>query len=150
MRKKRKLNNKGYMLIEIILASAIAFALAYFMLELTLKVKDRNDYLLAATLTATDKAILSNKIMETLKSKEYDTCNSFEHESGVVANINALVNDYRDKEFKLNKYAELGNISSDCRESTTDSNDVTIHIKLPLKIKNSTSNDFDIDLYYLG
>ena len=41
-----KLNKKGYMLVEIILASALAFGLAYFILELTLKVKEKDDDLI--------------------------------------------------------------------------------------------------------
>ena len=67
MKKRNKLNNKGYMLIEIVLASVIAFGLAYFMLELTLKLKNKNDDLMVETLMATDNAIISNAIMRELQ-----------------------------------------------------------------------------------
>ena len=36
----KKLNNKGYLTVEVVLASVIAFGLAYFLLNLTIKVKD--------------------------------------------------------------------------------------------------------------
>lgn len=130
MKKIIKLNNKGYMLIEIILASAIAFALAYFMLELTLKVKERNDYLLAATMTATDKTILSNMIMKSLKKGEFEC-------DGILS----VTNDYSRE--KLNKYATIG------EDSTCEVNGDRIHVVIPLKIKNTNNDDFKIDLYYL-
>ena len=37
----KKLNNKGYLTVEVVLASVIAFGLAYFLLNLTIKVKDK-------------------------------------------------------------------------------------------------------------
>ena len=35
-------NNKGYMLVEIILASVIAFGITYFIVDLTIKLKNKN------------------------------------------------------------------------------------------------------------
>ena len=45
----KKLNNKGYMLVEIILASVIAFGVAYFILDLVIKLKNKNDDLFVDT-----------------------------------------------------------------------------------------------------
>ena len=42
----KKMNNKGYMLVEIILAFSITFTLLYFMMDLVLKIKNKNDDLL--------------------------------------------------------------------------------------------------------
>ena len=53
------MNRKGYMLIEIILASAIAFGIAIFMFLLVVKVKNRNDDMFVETQVATDQAIIS-------------------------------------------------------------------------------------------
>ena len=36
-------NNKGYMLVEIILAFAITFALLYFMMDLVFKIKNKKE-----------------------------------------------------------------------------------------------------------
>ena len=59
----KRLNNKGYMLVEIILAFALAMTIMYFISELTIKVKNKNDDVLVRTLTATDQAIIYNMIM---------------------------------------------------------------------------------------
>lgn len=68
-----KINNKGYMLVEIILAFSIAMAIMYFVVELTIKVKNKNDDLLVRTLTAADQAIIYNMIMSDL----YDNGGTF-------------------------------------------------------------------------
>ena len=52
---KLKLNNKGYMLVEIILASALAFGLTFFIIDLTIKLKNKNDDLVVETLISTDR-----------------------------------------------------------------------------------------------
>lgn len=59
-------NNKGYMLVEIILAFALAMVIMFFMTELTIKLKNKNDDMLVRTLVATDQAIIYNTIMEDL------------------------------------------------------------------------------------
>ena len=59
---KLKLNRRGYVLVEIILASVIAFGIAYYMLDLTIKLKNKNDDILAKTLVKTDRAIIQNKL----------------------------------------------------------------------------------------
>ena len=63
MMRFKRLNNKGYMLVEIILASAIAMGIAYFITDLTIKLKNKNDDLLVKTLVSTDQAIIYNTIM---------------------------------------------------------------------------------------
>ena len=60
----KKLNNKGYLTVEVVLASVIAFGLAYFLLNLTIKVKDKNDDILVKTILINDKAIIENNIMK--------------------------------------------------------------------------------------
>ena len=61
----KKLNNKGYMLVEIIVASVIAFSVAYYLLNLTYKFKDKNMDVYEST------SLLSNKINIT-KNIMYD------------------------------------------------------------------------------
>ena len=72
-----KLNNRGYVLVEIILASVIAFGIAYYMLDLTIKLKNKNDDILAKTIVQTDKAIIQNKLVEYIeKDTEPFDCNN--------------------------------------------------------------------------
>lgn len=149
MKKNRKLNNKGYMLVEIILASAIAFALAYFMLELTLKIKNKNNDLMIATLMATDKTIISNRIMGAIKNYESDYTVGCSNVN--VNNIFQKVNDGNNNKIKIgnnyyvvNEYATIGNtIEAVCQDDI-------IHINIPLRIKADNNNsEFDVDLYYV-
>lgn len=144
---RKRLNNKGYMLVEIILASAIAFGLAYYMLDLTLKVKNRNDDLLVATLMETDKTIISNKIMESIKEKKYvGGCSSVYFPEIAQKNSDDKLTVFFDSDnyvFKVNKYAKIdGNLISECDGDA-------LHIKIPLRVKSNTSDDqFDVDLFY--
>ena len=63
-----KNNNKGYVLIEIILAFSIAFIMIYFMMDLIIKVKNKNDDLVASLIVQTEQSIITNKLMKHLYS----------------------------------------------------------------------------------
>ena len=105
---KLKLNNKGYMLVEIILASALAFGLAFFIIDLTIKLKNKNDDLMVETLISTDRAIINNKLMDYAKEEENNfDCSKLTIENNTIkydGNIIDIVNDY-------------GNIESDKKEN---------------------------------
>lgn len=136
MKKNNKLNNRGYMLIEIILASSIAFGLAYFMLELTLKLKNKNDDLMVATLANTDNAIISNAIMKYLNNNNISECiDNFINIDGKKVSIES---NYVDT---VNDYVTVAAYS--CNKVGDD----TLHITVPMKIT-STEEDYSIDLYY--
>ena len=60
----RKMNNKGYMLVEIIMAFVITFGILYFMMDLIINIKNKNDDLLVETIVKTDSSIITNKLME--------------------------------------------------------------------------------------
>ena len=59
----KKLNNKGYLLVEIIVASVLAMTIAYFLIELTLNLKAKNDDVFVDTILVTDKVLMTNQIM---------------------------------------------------------------------------------------
>lgn len=63
----KKLNNKGYMLVEIILASVIAFSVAYYLINLTFKFKDQNMDLYNLTAIETAKINITKNIMNDLE-----------------------------------------------------------------------------------
>jgi len=63
-------DNRGYMLVEIIVASVIAFVMAYFLIDITLKlVNKNNDYYLDSVLSM-DKNIVTKEIMDDINSKK--------------------------------------------------------------------------------
>lgn len=139
MEKNKKLNNKGYMLVEIILASVIAFSLAYFMIEITIKLKNKNDDLLVETLTQTDNAIISNAIYKYLKENATFDCEN------IKINIDGRKISLNDKFIvEVNKYVTIG----DEADVIKDCNDTVVHIFIPLSVVQLSDKKFDVDLYY--
>lgn len=136
MKIKNNLNNKGYMLIEIVLASVIAFGLAYFMLELTIKLKNKNDDLMVETLMATDNAIISNAIMRELQENN----GNFDCSKITISDKKVSINGKFVTE--VNEYANL----SQCVDN--DSSDTKKHIVIPMMIIGQNNKHFDVDLYY--
>lgn len=67
--KKNKLNNKGYMLVEIILASVIAMSIAYYLLNLTYKFKDKNEDVYYSAELISLKNNITKNIMNDLNDK---------------------------------------------------------------------------------
>ena len=63
-----KLNNKGYLIAEIIVASVIAMGLAYFLLELVIDVKNKNDSYYVTTMLETNKTLMTKEVMDDVSS----------------------------------------------------------------------------------
>lgn len=129
----KNLNNKGYMLVEIILASVLAMGIAYFMTDLTIKLKNKNDDLLVKTLVATDQAIIYNTIMKDLYENVDDfTCSKIEISGNKFTYNSSFTN-------IVTEYATLGTF--DCDDSTDE-----IKIKIPINVKQLPDEDFDINI----
>lgn len=130
----KKLNNKGYMLVEIILASVIAFGVAYFILDLVIKLKNKNDDLFVDTLARTDQAIITNTIMRDIYDKNTQfSCN----------NIPKSVDDnkfkYKDTIIEVNKYTTIGTIY--CKVKPPN----LIELNIPLTV-NTTQKSYNISI----
>lgn len=63
----KRLNNKGYMLVEIIVASVIAFSVAYYLLNLIYKFKDKSEDIYYSTTMLSDKINITKNIMNDLE-----------------------------------------------------------------------------------
>ena len=136
-------NRRGYMLVEIILATAIAFGIAYFMLNMTIKLKNKNDDLLVETLTATDQGIITNNIMRSLKGASCSTINSA---NGIqIQTKNVMINN--ELVMVVNKYVnKVGPV--DC--TLTNYNDVpVVHLHIPMSVKQLPNRNFDIELDWI-
>ena len=74
----KKLNRRGYMTVEIIIASVIAFSIAFFLMEITMKLVDVTDNEYVSTNFMTDKALVMNNIRKNLKKDiaEYEKIDS--------------------------------------------------------------------------
>jgi len=140
----KRLNNKGYMLVEIILASALAFGLVYFILDLTIKLKNKNDDLMVETLLMTDQAIITNKLMEYAISEE----ENFSCDSLKIDSVNKTIS-YNEKLIDIvNKYTSIDN-SCDTDISNCCKNELgKINITIPLDVKQMSDEDFDVIVDY--
>lgn len=132
----KKLNNKGYMLVEIILASVIAFGVAYFILDLVIKLKNKNDDLFVDTLARTDQAIITNTIMRDI----YDKKTQFSCDNISVDGTKFIYKDtIKDTIIEVNKYTTIGVI--DCEVTQTNS----IKLNIPLTVK-TTKKSYNISI----
>ena len=128
----KKLNNKGYMLVEIILASVIAFGVAYFILDLVIKLKNKNDDLFVDTLARTYQAIITNTIMRDIYNKN----TQFSCEN-ILNNISVEDNKFKYNDtiiIEVNKYTTIGTI--DCKDTL---------LNIPLTV-NTTKKSYNISI----
>lgn len=97
----RKLNNKGYLIVELILASVLAMTMAYFLLNLVVKLSKKNQDLYVETVLLTDKAIITNTIMDDVN--KYTLVSVDEHDNYV----DFTYKDSEEKEIKKRLQIEL-------------------------------------------
>ena len=129
----KRLNNRGYVLIEIILASAIAFGIAYFILDLTIKLKNKNDDLVVRTLTQTDRGIITNRFMSYMVDDNF-SCNNVKIVDNTIK--------YNDEVIDIvNKYAKLENYNC----STTSNR---VNLKFFIKVRQLEEENFNVDINY--
>lgn len=115
-----KLNRKGYLTVEIILASTIAFAIAFFLIEITVKLVSKTDNVYHETVIAYDDAIIINNIKEKIKDYIIETdglnfvecknneCNIWGERVGGATEERWLYYDSVSKEIRFSEGAEEG------------------------------------------
>ena len=115
-----KLNRKGYLTVEIILASTIAFAIAFFLIEITVKLVSKTDDVYHETVIAYDDAIIINNIKEKIKDYIIETdglalvecknneCNIWGERVGGSTEERYLYYDSESKEIRFSEGAEEG------------------------------------------
>ena len=135
----KKLNNKGYMLVEIILASIIAFGVAYFIIDLTLKLKNRNNDVMVATQVVTDQSIVTNKLIEYIADEgENFDCGELKTPDNKTITYKDNIIDV------INDYVELSNENAwTCKNEKGQ-----VNIEIPLEVKQLSKNDYNIKLNY--
>jgi len=129
----KKLNNKGYMLVEIILVSALAIGVGYFLIELTLKVKNTNEDLLVKSLVGTDQGIIYNMIMKDVYSNSSADIDYVKNKLEIDPASNKIK--YGTEFIFVSEYAEVGNKVVDDTNKT---------ITIPIKVKQLSNENFDV------
>lgn len=133
-----KLNNKGYMLIEIVMAAAIAIGIATIIAILVVKLKNKNDDSLVNSYTTTDITIVSNKIMKyAIEHKSKFKCYG---EDGLRLKNNTLM--YGDDVLDIfNEYATLGELNCSVGNGK-------VSVFLPIDIPQMPDKDYSISVSY--
>ena len=132
-------NNKGYVLVEIVLAFAITFTLIYFIMDLVISMKSKNDDIMVETLVKTDQAIITNKLMSyAIEEKENFDCNDLKSNitDKVVkydGNTMDIVNDY--------SYIDIDNVS--CKIEFGK-----INIVIPIEVRQMKDKNYDVVIDY--
>ena len=115
-----KLNRKGYLTVEIILASTIAFAIAFFLIEITVKLVSKTDDVYHETVIAYDDAIMINNIKDKIIDYIIETdglalvecknneCNIWGERVGGATEERYLYYDSESKEIRFSEGAEEG------------------------------------------
>lgn len=115
-----KLNRKGYLTVEIILASAVAFAIAFFLMEITVKLVSKTDDVYHETVITYDDAIMINNIKDKIIDYIIETdglalvecknneCNIWGERVGGATEERYLYYDGESKEIRFSEGAEEG------------------------------------------
>jgi len=130
----KKLDNKGYMLVEIILAVALAMGVGYFLIELTLKVKNTNDDLLVESLVKTDQGIIYNMIMKDVYNDTSLTIDDVYQKIEIDSDNNKVT--YGTEIIFVSDYAQVGNKKKEGNK-----------IIIPIIVKQLPEDNFNVEIY---
>lgn len=107
-----KLNKKGYLAVEVILASVVAVSIAVFLIDLTVKMVNKTNDNYTNTLFLTDKALITNNLRKEIKQ------DIIQHSKSNINNIGeiekaTLIDDYTcELKFKNSNVTSNININS--------------------------------------
>ena len=133
----KRLNNKGYMLVEIILAFVLAMTIMYFITELTINVKNKNDDLMVETIVKADQTIITNKFMDyILKEGENFSCDK------VFVNTENKIVKYGDDIITIvDDSATLSGASCNALRGK-------VSINIPINVEQMPDKKFDVNINY--
>ena len=135
-------NRKGYMLVELILASLIAFGVTTFLVTMTLKLKNKNDDLLVESLVTTDTSVATNSLLKIINENPND------FDCGLVK-VNKDKNTimYDNKVVAVfGEYAQLRESLSYCKDQEMDG---SAQIHIGVDVPQLPNKDFDINIDYI-
>ena len=107
-----KLNNKGYMLVEIIVSSVIALVMAYFLIDITISMVNKNNDYYVESVLLTDKSLITKEIMDDINNNKY-----------ILTNVNQKSN--TDVELTFRNYTDNVSYTEEKKELTINNNTIT-------------------------
>lgn len=167
-----KLNKKGYLAVEVILASVVAVSIAVFLIDLTVKMVNKTNDNYTNTLFLTDKALITNNLRKEIKQDiiqngninnigeiekatlidDY-TCELKFKNSNVTSNINinstkdtiTYSSEYSGYSKKINKDIKYSDIN--IKTCTLENNYLIIKINFEDIFTTTNNRDIEIVLY---
>ena len=91
-----KLNNKGYMLVEIIVSFSLTMVIMFFMMNAVVSLKNNADDLYVSTKLETDQMVMTREVMKDINSLELTKVDT----SGSTATKACILLDFKDKDDK--------------------------------------------------
>lgn len=129
----KKLNRRGYLTIEIILGSVIAFAIAFFLIEITAKMISNNNDTFRDTIITTDNALIISGVKSEIEIKSTDTgvseieCNNNSCDIKFADNSNGKLYISKDDNLKINKIVyEMNNVITYQKELDSSLSDIKL------------------------
>lgn len=92
-----KLNRKGYMLVEIVIASVLAMGIAYYLLNLTYKFKNTDADVQESYYYLKDKILITNNIMNDLRRGDVSGVVKFQEDSIIGVDFELFVDGHFEK-----------------------------------------------------
>ena len=141
-------NRKGYMLVELVLATLIAAIIAAYMFSLTVKQKNNNDDLLVETTVTTNTALATNKLLQIISDEK----NKFDCGKIVVEEDLKTIKYVKDENKEIivavyDKYATLNRQAPYCTSDKDDDESSQIHIGV--NVPQLPDKNFDIVIDYI-
>lgn len=118
----KKINNKGYMLIEIIIAAGITFTIAFSLINLIIKFKNRNEDIYSQTSILNDKITITKNIMDDLNDYTIVGLENNSNGNKYIIDLTAAKEETRvDKRIEIkNKQIEYGDYNKNTNKFITN------------------------------
>ena len=126
-----KLNKKGYLAVEVILASVVAVSIAVFLIDLTVKMVNKTNDNYTNTLFLTDKALITNHLRKEIKQDIQSNRDAITYSPGYSKTINKDV-----------KYSDIN-----IKTCTLENNYLIIKINFEDIFTTTNNRDIEIVLY---
>ena len=139
-----KLNNKGYLTVEIILASVITFIIAFFLIEITMKLVGKTDDAYNDTIFYTDKALVTKNLKEEIEKDKITTVTTscvFTLSNGQIKNIT-----YNDNTISYGTYSKKIDNKLKISQPTCSSSGDYVFVKIPLSNAFVQNGKYDINI----
>lgn len=136
---KKKLNNHGYLLSELIVSSAIAIVIIFFLSKITIDIRKSDGQLLSKINFTSDQIVVTKEIMNDVNNYTVKNVTSSENYLDITYEINNEELTKRLFVDRTNNLIKYGIIKDNCSNDSCYQTEIFIHkLQEDLEIKNLT------------